>query len=158
MSFLPWQSNTLNIYEQRWKVDSSWDISALLPLQSNTLNKCIILSSWVIFWHHHPATLQLNGLNMKKVQMCSHLHICPPQHYKARHSTYVGSWHVESFFKSYTLSPLQNATFNIWTNLTSWVMFEMSFPSPTTKQYVKKKEKRPFEVLSENLNSLDPKM
>jgi hypothetical protein len=37
-------------------------------------------------------------------------------------------------------------------------MFEMSFPSPTTKQYVKKKEKRPFEVLSENLNSLDPKM
>ena len=32
--------------------------------------------------------------------------------------------------------PLQNTLFDIWTNLASWVMFEMSFPSPTTKQEV----------------------
>jgi hypothetical protein len=40
--------------------------------------------------------------------------------------------------RSYGCSPFstQNTMFNKWTNLASWVMFEMSFPSPRTRQYV----------------------
>ena len=34
--------------------------------------------------------------------------------------------------------PLQNTLFDIWTDLASWVMFEMSLPSPTTKQDVER--------------------
>ena len=39
--------------------------------------------------------------------------------------------------------PLQNTLFDIWTNLASWVMFEMSFPSPTTKQDVERTKLEP---------------
>ena len=39
--------------------------------------------------------------------------------------------------------PLQNTLFDIWTNLASWVMFEMSFPSPTTKQEVERTKLEP---------------
>ena len=34
--------------------------------------------------------------------------------------------------------PLQNTLFDIWTDLASWVMFEMSLLSPTTKQDVER--------------------
>ena len=34
--------------------------------------------------------------------------------------------------------PLQNPLFDVWTDLASWVMFEMSLPSPTTKQDVER--------------------
>ena len=47
--------------------------------------------------------------------------------------------------------------FNIWTNLAFWVMFEMSFPSPTTRQYVEQMKKM---ILSRdwNLQLVDPTM
>jgi len=39
--------------------------------------------------------------------------------------------------------PLQNTLFDIWTDLAFWVMFEMSLPSPTTKQDVERTKLEP---------------
>ena len=61
---------------------------------------------------------------------------------------------------SYRFSPFsrQNTMFNIWTNLASWVMFEMSFPSPTTRQYVEQMKKVGILSHDWNLQLVDPTM
>ena len=48
--------------------------------------------------------------------------------------------------------------FNIWPNLASWVMFEMSFPSPTTRQYVEQMKKVGILSHDWNLQLVDPTM
>ena len=75
-------------------------------------------------------------------------------------SSHSASHHHHHYYYYYWFSPFstQNTMFNIWTNLASWVMFEMSFPSPTTRQYVEQMKK--VRILSHdwNLQLVDPTM
>ena len=100
------------------------------------------------------------------------LQIYPPRPYKTIRSVNAESYHVVSFWKftpsnlqnhtfdystwrkltcwviaiiaiDLSSGPLQNTLFDIWTNLASWVMFEMSIPSPTTKQDVERTKLEP---------------
>ena len=68
------------------------------------------------------------------------------------------SSHSASHYYRFSPFSTQNTMFNIWTNLASWVMFEMSFPSPTTRQYVEQMKKVCILSHDWNLQLVDPTM
>ena len=68
------------------------------------------------------------------------------------------SSHSASHYYRFSPFSTQNTMFNIWTNLASWVMFEMSFPSPTTRQYVEQMKKVGILSHDWNLQLVDPTM
>ena len=92
--------------------------------------------SWAMFYLP-PSALQQHVQHMKQIDLSSHF----ASHY-------------------YRFSPFstQDTMFNIWTNLASWVMFEMSFPSPTTRQYVEQMKKVCILSHDWNLQLVDPTM
>ena len=49
----------------------------------------------------------------------------------------------DSYKNSHRFSPysIQNTLFDLWTSLPSWVMFDMSFPSLSTRQYAEQMKK-----------------
>ena len=99
------------------------------------------LSFWFILSHVlstslGPTTQHIQ--HMKQVDLSSH----SASHYYYRFSPFS----------------TQNTMFNIWTNLASWVMFEMSFPSPTTRQYVEQMKKVGILSHDWNLQLVDPTM
>ena len=73
----------------------------------------------------------------KKVDMCCKFTPLEPSKPYGRFNIWrkLTCWVIAIDLSS---GPLQNTLFDIWTDLASWVMFEMSFPSPTTKQDVER--------------------
>ena len=100
-------------------------------------------SRWCKFTPLDPTKQYLHC--MRKVTTWCHFENLPPPSNLQNHA-------VDSIWRRLTCwviaiglssGPLQNTLFDIWTNLASWVMFEMSFPSPTTKQDVERTKLEP---------------
>ena len=151
--------------EDRNKVETlSHLLSSALPHKNNILNTWGQFSAWVI---SQVTNFSIYSLFRSYKAICSTLEeswhvesllrICPPRPYKTIRSLYAESYNVVSsnlqtirliqHMKKLTCwviaidlpsGPLQNTLFDIWTDLASWVMFEMSLPSPTTKQDVER--------------------
>ena len=92
-------------------------------------------ASWVFVEMSFPFRARKQCVEqMKKIQFESCLKVTTPQPYTAVRSKYEENWHIE-WFGRFPHCPLENITFNIWTNVASWVMFTMS-SSHLLKQYV----------------------
>ena len=134
---LPHQNTTFNIVEQLniWTIVASWVTFKISfpPLQSNTLtmNTDEGLSQF-IFFNAPPPQNSMNVEHMKHIGILSQFwNLFPPDL-----TMKLTCW-VESLLQTYRPVPYKTLRpFNIRANLASRVMIQMSFPSPTTKQYV----------------------
>ena len=110
-----------------WHVESShcYKLARLSPTKHyvrSTLELTWHLESW---FKCHFLPLQQNiTLNKLRQFILSHfLKVTTPRPYTAVRSTCKENWHIESFCR-FRHCPLESTTFNIWTNVASWVMFK----------------------------------
>ena len=123
---------------------SSYQFFNLFPfsvLQSNMFNVGRKLTRGIVVANLPSSTLQNNTFIVcGKLPRGVILKIYPPLEPSKPYGWFniwrkLTCWVIAIDLSS---GPLQNTLFDIWTDLASWVMFEMSLPSPTTKQDVER--------------------
>ena len=123
---------------------SSYQFFNLFPfsvLQSNMFNVGRKLTRGIVVANLPPSTLQNNTFIVcGKLPRGVILKIYPPPRtFKTiRLIQHMKKGDMLSHCYRFTFRPPTNPLFDIWTDLASWVMFEMSLPSPTTKQDVER--------------------
>ena len=120
-----------------WHVESShcYKLARLSPTKKyirSTLELTWHLESW--FKCHFFPLQQNNTSNKLKQFILSHFWKLRPPDPTQQHVKHVKNWHIESFCR-FRHCPLESTTFNIWTNVASWVMFKM-YSLFLKKQYV----------------------